>query len=87
MHEPEDYPDKTVDELLDADDDAEFGFTEEEYEEMQEGYAELREGAVLFMQAAALGEMLAEGEITLRQYIEWIDWVEDKADEKGVEIP
>jgi hypothetical protein len=87
MREPEDYPDKTVDELLEQDEDNEFSLTEDEYDEMFEEYKEMREGAVLLMQGAALGEMLAEGEITLRRYIQFIDWIEAKADEKGVDLP
>jgi len=84
---PDEFPDKTVDELLEADEDDEFSLSEEEYEEMHEEYADMREGAVLLMQAAALGEMLAQGEITMRTYIEMIEWVEDRADEKGVTLP
>jgi hypothetical protein len=87
MREPEDYPDKTVDELLEQDEDNEFSLTEDEYDEMFEEYKEMREGAVLLMQGAALGEMLAEGEITLRRYIQFIDWIEQKADEKGISLP
>jgi hypothetical protein len=82
-----DFPDKTVDELLEADEDDEYSFTEEEYEEMQDEYKDLRRGAVLHMQAAALGEMLAKGEITMRTYIEMVEWVEEQAREEGVSLP
>jgi hypothetical protein len=83
----QDFPDKTVDELLEQDNDKEHSLTQAEYEEMQQEWQDLRRGAVLYMQAAALGEMLAKSEITLRQYIEWVEWVEEKAREEGIDLP
>jgi hypothetical protein len=86
--DPQDFPDKTVDELLEQDEEeSEFSLTQEEYDEMQEEWWDLREGAVLYMQSAALGQMLGEGFITLRTYIEMVEWIEDKADEKGITLP
>lgn len=83
----QDFPDKTVDELLEQDEENEHSLSEEEYEELQDEYQNLRKGAVMHMQAAALGEMFAKGEITLRSYIEMVEWIEDKAREEGIDLP
>jgi hypothetical protein len=82
-----DFPDKTVDELLEQDDDKEHSLTQAEYDEMQEEWQDLQRGAVLHMQAAALGEMMAKSEITFHQYVECVEWVEEKAREEGIDLP
>lgn len=87
MRTAEDFPDKTVDELLEQDEDDEYGLTQEEYDEMVEEYEDMREGALLLLQAAALGQMLYRNEITLRDYIEMVEVIEDIAEEKGVDMP
>lgn len=81
------YPDKTVDELRNADDSAKFSMSQEEYDDLQDEYQDMREAAILFMQSAALGEMFVENEITMQQYVEWVEWIEKRADEKGVDLP
>jgi hypothetical protein len=87
MRGAEDYPDMTAPELRDADEDDEFSMSDEEFEEMEEEFEDMREGALLLLQAAALGQMFYRGEITLRDYIEMVEVIEDIADEKGVDMP
>jgi hypothetical protein len=87
MYGADEFPDKTVDELREMDESDEHSLSDEDYEEMVEEYQDMREGAILLMQASALGEMLVRGDITLRQYVEMVETVEDIADEKGVTLP
>lgn len=87
MYGADEFPDKTVDELREMDESDEHSLSDEDYEEMVEEYEDMREGAILLMQASALGEMLVRGDITLRQYVEMVETVEDIADEKGVTLP
>lgn len=87
MRETQDFPDKTVDELLEQDEDDKHSISDEELEDMLEEMKGLREGAVLHLQAAALAEMFFDGELTLRRYVEMVDWIEERADEKGVDLP
>jgi len=72
MHDDE-FPDKTVDELLEQDEDGPHSLSEEDHDEMVEEYEEMREGALLLLQASALGEMFFRGEITLREYVEFVE--------------
>jgi len=87
MYGADEFPDKTVDELREMDESDEHSLSDEEYEEMVEEYQDMRERAILLMQASALGELLGRGDITLRQYVEMVETVEDIADEKGVTLP
>lgn len=82
-----DVANKTLDELLEADEDAEYGLTEEELDEMREDYEELREGAVMSLQAAAFAELFFENELTLKEYDEIVTAWEEIAHEKDVRLP
>jgi hypothetical protein len=58
-----------------------------ELNEMKAEYEDMREGALMFAQAAALGEMLMRSEITLAEYADLVETMEKVANEKGVQIP
>lgn len=82
-----DAPDQTLEELLDNGEDDEFSLSEEDYEEIQEGRDELWDMVKYTMMAQTASELLIASKITCEEYVEYIEWIEAKADEDGVELP
>lgn len=83
----DDLPDMTVEELLAADEDDANSLAQDDLDEMKSDYEEMREGALLLLQAASLYEMFLQNQITIKQYEQFIEMIEEIADEKDVQIP
>lgn len=84
---PEEVPDLTVPELLDNDEDDDYSLDEDDMEELEEHYDEMQTMAHYTYMAVTLGWLLMDGKITFRTYIEYIEWLEDKADEEDITLP
>jgi hypothetical protein len=82
-----DVPDLTVPELRENDEDDKYSLSDEDYEEMKEGFEEMRLMAQYTQMAVTLSQMMVDGEITFKEYDEYIEWVEDLADEDDVTLP
>jgi hypothetical protein len=83
----EDFPEKTLDELLDADEDDEYSMDDEELEEMRTEFEEKLLGAQILFQTFAIFELFLENEITMKEYVRLVEAMEDIADERGADLP
>lgn len=75
---PEDYPDKTIDEI----DLEEKGMRKRE--ELESDTEDLQLASACVSAIAAYSSMLDDGHITARRYIEELDTIVEYAEEKGV---
>lgn len=85
--DPQDVPDLTIEELRAMDDDDEFSLDDEDIEEMQTEFEDMQLIAEYTMMAVNLGRLLMADQITFREYIEYMEWVEDEARENDVTLP
>lgn len=87
MTRTSDVPDKTLDELLEADEDAEYSMDEDDLEKMREEYEAKLLGAQAMFQIFAITELFFENKITFKEYVEMEKHMEGIADEKGADLP
>lgn len=82
---PEDVPDKTLDELADNDEFEDWG--QDDIDEMVEENEDLWLMAQYTATATGLAMLLVDGVITFREYEEYVEHIEDKARENDVQLP
>lgn len=81
---PEDFPDKTLTELVEDEDNVEW--TEEDIEDLEENFEEYRNTMELMAAATILGRMMMDDKLTFREYIELTNHVEDYQDKWGIVV-
>ena len=83
----EDVPDKTFEELQDYDEEDPNGLDDDDIEELNEEVDELRLSGQYVTFVAVLADAFRDGEVTLREYHELCDWIDEKAREQGAPMP
>lgn len=78
-NDPEDWPDKTLDEAIEEEEDLEI--TDEDWDEVEGDIKERRDLMELSACSAMFGRMLADSKITFREYMRLTNIVEEYQDE------
>jgi hypothetical protein len=82
---PDDVPDKTLTECIE--DDEFEDWDQKDYDEMQADAEDMWLMTKYTAAAMGIGMLLADDVITFREYIEYLEHIEDKADEDDVQLP
>ena len=78
---PDEWPDKTLEECIESEED--FEVTDEDWEDIEDDIEERRNIMELAAISTMLGRMLADSHITFREYVRLTNIVEQYQDDWG----